>query len=91
MLNQGAPGRLLIAGMGNTEAVKAFADTAKDAAESITVQENILTDPVGIKALQNIDTAVLIADKKKARLSNTLAEVTQLQRLGKRVAGIVLV
>lgn len=65
MLNQGAPGRLLIAGMGNTEAVKAFADTAKDAAESITVQENILTDPVGIKALQNIDTAVLIADKKK--------------------------
>lgn len=91
MLNQGAPGRLLIAGMGNTEAVKAFADTAKDAAESITVQENILTDPAGIKALQNIDTAVLIADKKKARLSNTLAEVTQLQRLGKRVAGIVLV
>ena len=91
MLNQGAPGRLLIAGMGNSDAVQAFGDTAKDTADSVTVQENILTDPAGIEALQTIDTAVLIADKKKARLSNTLAEVSQLSRLNKRIAGIVLV
>lgn len=91
LISIGEPGRLLVTGQGNDDALKGFADVLGNDAKSIEVHDNIITDPTGIESLQNIDTAVLVVDKKNSKISNVLRTLQQLSRLGKRIGGIILV
>lgn len=94
-----AKGKLLITGTCDEKTIDSFEQTLKsyidseeiDFIDSISKVKNIIADFEGSKALADADFVVLLEAKDSSKISDIRAEIKEINRIDKVLAGIVLV
>lgn len=95
----GDAGRLLITGTADEKDMENFETTFKSymenenvkAVSSVARTKNIIADFEGSKALADSDYIVLIESKEKSSISDVSAEIKEISRINKQLAGIIFV
>lgn len=99
LISSGDTDKLLVTGTADEETLKrfktaftAYIDTLSEKpVKDISLTKNIIADFEGAKALSEADSIVLIESKEKSRISDIREEILEIEKIGKNLAGVVLV
>jgi cell division protein FtsL len=99
LLSDGESGNLLITGTASKEDIEKFEsaftsyiDTLDEKpCKSVSITNGIIADFEGSKALSKADSVVLIESKSSSKISDIREEISEIGKIGKNLAGIILV